>query len=461
MPRRVLHSAVPAPSRRAPWRCLPWLCALVLLSVATVTAAEERQPVNALILYGAGGIANWEHTFNDRLRDELGPDLAPYFTPEFLSLLTADDAPQELNARSLALKHTSRRIDLVIAVLPEANHFVTAWQQVLAPDAALLRVLPGGEFLRENRPDDGSVILSSSLRGAMAGTAELLPAMLPELERIYLIGGAGVGDRAYMRRFRNLFSDLDLPYEIETIVGLTPAQLIERLAEVPENSAVMATTYDIDLEGRPQRARNVTKLISERLDLPVLALSDPQVPYGAIGGSVTSVDAYAASAAQLIRQMLAGARPVEPVASDTLYLFNGEQLDRFGVSRSLLPPGSRIVNEVPDALRDYGGWIALGVAIIVAQGLLIGALLAARRRQRRAEESLRRAEKMEVLGSLAGGIAHDFNNVLMSIVGNAELLRLDADASTREAVDRILAAGDRAKAMVDQILMHSRQANSS
>ena len=69
-------------------------------------------------------------------------------------------------------------------------------------------------------------------------------------------------------------------------------------------------------------------------------------------------------------------------------------------------------------------------------------------RQRLAEESLRRAEKMEVLGSLAGGIAHDFNNVLMSIMGNAELLSLDADEHSREEIDGILAAGQRAKAEI-------------
>ncbi len=429
------------------------------LSSRAEAAQAVAEPPHALLIYGTGGVANWEHTFNDRLRGELGSELGAYFSPEFLALLVADDAEQELAARSLALKHGGHRIDLVIAVLPEANHFVTRWQHLFAPDAALLRVLPGSAFLRENRPDDGSVILSSSLRNAMAGTVELLPRLLPKLERIYLIGGAGIGDEAYLRRFQGLFSELEVPYEIESIVGLPPAELIERLAEVPEHSAVMSTTYDIDREGRPQRARNITKLIAERLELPVLALSDPQVPYGAIGGSVTSVDAYAASAGRVIRQMLAGARPADPIVSDTLYLFNGAQLDRFGVSRSVLPSESRIVNEIPNAVRDYGVWIALGAAIIVLQGVLIGSLLAARRRQRRAEESLRRAEKMELLGSLAGGIAHDFNNVLMSIMGNAELLKLDAEETMQEEIDGILAAGHRAKGLVNQILMHTRQSS--
>ena len=43
--------------------------------------------------------------------------------------------------------------------------------------------------------------------------------------------------------------------------------------------------------------------------------------------------------------------------------------------------------------------------------------------QRKAEEQLRHAQRLESVGQLTGGIAHDFNNLLSVVIGNAELIQ--------------------------------------
>ncbi|SHO46485.1 hybrid sensor histidine kinase/response regulator [Desulfopila aestuarii] len=77
------------------------------------------------------------------------------------------------------------------------------------------------------------------------------------------------------------------------------------------------------------------------------------------------------------------------------------------------------------------------------------------------EDRLIQAEKMESIGTLAGGIAHDFNNILSSVIGYAELARIEAEnpEKVRKFLDGTLKGADRARDLIRQILTFSRKSN--
>lgn len=77
----------------------------------------------------------------------------------------------------------------------------------------------------------------------------------------------------------------------------------------------------------------------------------------------------------------------------------------------------------------------------------------------RAEDLLRRSQRMEAVGVLAGGLAHDFNNLLTTIEGYTELLqeRSELDPAARRAVEEIGSAGRRGAELTRQLLAFSRQ----
>ncbi|MCB9965775.1 MAG: response regulator [Rhodospirillales bacterium] len=83
-------------------------------------------------------------------------------------------------------------------------------------------------------------------------------------------------------------------------------------------------------------------------------------------------------------------------------------------------------------------------------------------KNRELQAQIYQAQKMEAVGRLAGGVAHDFNNVLAAIMGYAEFLSedLSADPKLKTYADNILMAGQKGRALIDQMLAFSRRKES-
>ncbi len=77
----------------------------------------------------------------------------------------------------------------------------------------------------------------------------------------------------------------------------------------------------------------------------------------------------------------------------------------------------------------------------------------------RAEEHLRKAQKMEAIGQLTGGIAHDFNNLLTVVIGNLQLVEKalegneKASKRARDAID----AATKGSELTRQLLAFARR----
>lgn len=79
--------------------------------------------------------------------------------------------------------------------------------------------------------------------------------------------------------------------------------------------------------------------------------------------------------------------------------------------------------------------------------------------QKRLEEELRHAQKLEGIGQLAGGIAHEFNNILTVIIGNIELIleQTPLGSPLHATLSRVEQVAHRAATLTQQLLTFGRR----
>jgi len=442
---------------------LPLLALLLTIASSTPLLAQPDDD-STLIIYGTGGMTSYDLSFNQAFLDALGPALGATVVPEVINLHLATDRERANYAESLRIKHRDHNLRVVVTLFADAEAFVKEYGDYFVPGAAHIHVLPGEDLVIDTSPetdDEQHFSVPSVIQTAVGETAEVIRQLYPALDTLYVLSGAGFTDRSYLERYRTALSALDLPFQVEYLIGLPLAELEDRIGALSGNNALLMSTYDVDRDGVPSTTRGVARSLTTQFEIPLFANITELIDVGSVGGSITPTTSYAQAAATLVNSVLSETPPAAPVLPQTRYQFNGAALDRFAIDRNLLPANSEIVNDVPDFWRDYGTWFILGLAVIVAQLILISLLLVAVRRRRAAEEQLLAANKREALGDLAGGIAHDFNNILMAMMANAELASLDPGDTekVKSRLKQLLLAGARAKGLVAQILMFSRGAS--
>jgi signal transduction histidine kinase len=429
------------------------LAATILLAAGIACAAftQPTSPKRVLLVYQDDGAipANvvFEQSLMQGLRVAMGPTLEFY-----REQLDSSRFPEykERNISELRVQYSEKKIDVVI-------YFGNIPTEILlgVPVVQVSNVLPDPSV--RSAHDSNWVHVLFNIDGRK--TVEAAKRLQPKARRVLLIGGTGTIDRVSVTHFnQQLRGEPNL--DVQVVGDDSVPELLAMVSRLPRETIVLAVSYSRDPAGDNYIPRDIVARLAVASTAPIYATSDTYVGVGAVGGYVVSWLKTGEIAADAAVQILRGKSPADVILKapgSGVYMFDWRQLKKWGFSESDLPPGSIVEYKIPTAWEQYRWRIVIGIAIIIAEFVLIIALLIHRRKRRQAEGSLREMtgrllqsqddERRRIARDLHDGTAQHLSGMALTIgqvladfpPGFDRLRQLlqDSHVASREALNEV------------------------
>ncbi len=308
----------------------------------------------------------------------------------------------------LVRKYRDRPVDLVIALDNPALDLLRAYPDELF--AGVPVVFGGINGYRPELLGERDRVTGVAEVQDMAGTLELALRLHPGTTGVLVIHDYTASGLAVRREMESVLSAFQDRLRIEFSADVPFADLARQLAALPPDRIVLLLTYVTDRAGQVFSREESTRRISVASPAPVYAMHEIRLGHGIVGGLLLDGRQHGAQVAALALRVLAGEEPNQiPVEqSRGLPAFDAEQLQRFGLGKDALLPGSVVIN-LPLSFYSLNRglvWGSLAALLLLAFVVLVlgGALL----RARRAEASLRASESRyrNLFETMAQGVVY-------------------------------------------------------
>jgi signal transduction histidine kinase len=426
------------------------LCLTALLAPVHLPAAEMRAR-SILVLDQSEARGPFYYQVFSGLRSVLTANAQTHTTlySENLDLSRfGGPAYEESLRRHFKEKYRDRSIGVVVAIGAAALELVLRWREELWPGVPVVfELVDETDLARLSLPLD---VTGSIVRLPLVDSIKAARAVVPDLDSLVLVGAPW--DRQIL--FRNWKDEIPTAaagLNVTEIIGLTMAETRKRVEALPPRSAILYSAIYSDGEGNFYPPATALKLIADKANRPIIVAAETFLEPGGVGGFVLVPSVIGQDAATLALRILNGESlsSIPTKGTDAIRpVFNWQQMQRWGVSESNLPPGSEIRFREPGLWENYK-WQSISVAAaFLVQAALISILLHERRKRNDAElearhrmTELAHVNRQATAGELSSSIAHELNQPLGAILTNAETaeLILDSPSPDLNEIKEILA----------------------
>ncbi len=371
-----------------------WLTGLFLATPPARADAAEVRPQGVLILLPGQptgtqtGIDAFALGTRAALLDTLSPGGSVYVEYPDLARLRTLEEQAKLRDWYKA-KYAATRLDLIIAGGQEPRAFLLRFRSELWPEIPIVfAVMEERSLQRLALPANTAAVTT---RYDEEGTIHAALAALPDTESVALVAGASPLDRYSRSLWLEALARVGDRLRVIELVGLPLEQLRARLSTLPPHTVILFSSTFTDGTGRAHVLPEVVPDLAAVANRPMFTTHDSLLGLGVVGGSLTDYGMIGRQTGQFPAELLAGAplpeAPVKATGVNRL-LFDWRELQRWGIDERRLPAGSRVRYRSPSVWDQYRWPIIIGLSLVVAQGVLIAALLVQRAKRARVQREL-------------------------------------------------------------------------
>ncbi len=441
---------------------------LIVLLASADSPAGDARPSSILVLDQSDMRGAFYHQVFASFQTQVASDPRSRVTiyAEDLDLEHFNGAVYEENlARLLSAKYRDRPVGVITAIGSAALCFALRWRDELWPGTPIVfTMVDQPDLTRQKPPAD---VTGNVVDVKLADAVEVARAVVPGLATVYVVGDSW-DQQAVFHNWKDEISSVPGDLRVIELMGLPMTQLRERLATLPDESAIIYTSIHSDGTGAFFRSGPALSLIAEKANRPIVVAAETLLSPGGIGGYVLAPRKIGAEAGRLAMRILNGERPADippKIVEAAVPVFNWPEMQRWGVVESQLPQGSEIRLLRPSFWERYR-WQSLAViAVILIQAALISILLHERRRRSDAESDARsrltelaHVGRQATAGEMSSSIAHELNQPLGAILTNAETAELILNSPSPDLVEvkEILADIRRDDQRASQVILRMR-----
>jgi PAS domain S-box-containing protein len=368
-----------------------------LLSFPVLLAAgqsAEKKPVLILNSYHRG--FTWTDHQVDGIMGVLAQHL-PELEPQ-VEYMNWKHFPTPENFQRLyqlyQYRYARQKIEVVICTDNAALDFAAKHCAALFPRAALV-------FCGINGFKDEMIADCSRATGVVedvdpVGTIDLALKLQPAAKTVVVISDATESARGTNEKIKNHISHFATRVAIRFLVGLSMAEVLEQVEQLPLDSIILMSNLNRDRLGQVYSHEQALSLVRSRSRVPIYGLWSFVLGKGIVGGNLLSGQVQGEYAARFAVRMLQGEDlGMMPVIreSPNVPMFDYQQMQAFGLQTALLPPGSLVINQPSSLYQAYKTLIWSGSAVILALSFLVLVLLINIGKRRRAEQALLESEE--------------------------------------------------------------------